>query len=273
MAASGNPVVDYAALFQTPATEQLKASRDYARSANAPEAAAGCVEAIRRYGFCVLDDVIPLEAVDAVCEEIRAAPAKNRANKEAVAAGGGLQRTGRLPYASEPVSDLVWMPLYTSHLAHPTVTAVARAMLDDHLRIAQFNFRAIGVSDEEKLRDPGQWLKREWHTDWPHDLSAYGAGEKGFRDGEAPRHGSRNAGCVRQPFPDVCMALTMIWYLTDGNERTGATWIVPGRCMRHRPCWPPFLHRPICHHFSPGGARKPEIHRVDPESGSTLRLL
>ena len=36
---------------------------------------------------------------------------------------------------------------------------------------------------------------------------------------------------IRQPFPDVCMALTMIWYLTDGNERTGATWIVPGPCQ------------------------------------------
>ena len=30
------------------------------------------------------------------------------------------------------------------------------------------------------------------------------------------------------------MALTMIWYLTDGNERTGATWIVPGSHRDHR---------------------------------------
>ena len=60
---------------------------------------------------------------------------------------------------------------------------------DDHLRIAQFNFRPISKSDEERLSDPKQQLKREWHTDWPHDLSAYGS--------------ERNAGCVRQPFPDV----------------------------------------------------------------------
>ena len=40
----------------TPATEQLKATRDYARSAKAPleEVLAGCVQAIRTYGFCVV---------------------------------------------------------------------------------------------------------------------------------------------------------------------------------------------------------------------------
>ena len=81
--------------------------------------------------------------------------------------------------------------------------------------------------------------------------TADGAGETDFKPGNM-----RNAGCVRQPFPDVCMCaamgsrevaeaiftlcralphhvavrrcLTMIWYLTDGNERTGGTWIVPG---------------------------------------------
>ena len=29
-------------------------------------------------------------------------------------------------------------------------------------------------------------------------------------------------------------SLTMFWYLTDGNERTGATWIVPGSHRDHR---------------------------------------
>ena len=49
------PAVDYS-LFMTPATEQLKATRDYARSAKAPleEVLAGCVQAIRTYGFCVV---------------------------------------------------------------------------------------------------------------------------------------------------------------------------------------------------------------------------
>ena len=51
-----------------------------------------------------------------------------------------------------------------------------------------------------------------------------GAGEQNFDpDGEEHRWGLRNSGAVRQPFPDVCMCLTMIWYMTDGNERTGGT--------------------------------------------------
>ena len=50
------------------------------------------------------------------------------------------------------------------HLAHPVVVAVAKAMLDDHLRIAQLNFRPVGKSDEEELSDPTTQLKREWHT-------------------------------------------------------------------------------------------------------------
>jgi hypothetical protein len=43
-------------------------------------------------------------------------------------------------------------------------------MLDPHLRIAQTElFKAIAPSHESQ-RPPGQ---RSWHTDWPHDLSAY----------------------------------------------------------------------------------------------------
>jgi hypothetical protein len=156
----------------------------------------------------VLDDVIPSEEVDEVCEEVRNAPAKNQANKQA--GDAGLRRKGRLPWPSEPVSDLVWMPKYAKHLGHPMVTAVAKAMLDDHIRIAQFNFRAIGVTAEEQLANPNRKLMREWHTDWPHDLIGYGAGEKNF-EAKEDAWGQRNAGCVRQPFPDVCMALTMIW--------------------------------------------------------------
>ena len=161
--------------------------------------------------FCVLDDVIPPEAVGAVREEVREAPAKNAANKEAP---DGLRRTGRLSRPEHPVCDLVWMPRFCEHLAHPVVVAVAKAMLDDHLRIAQLNFRPVDKSDEEELSDPTTQLKREWHTvrrplhntpqhdgiahfsaaaqDWPHDLSAL-----------TRRVSVNNAGSVRQPFPDV----------------------------------------------------------------------
>lgn len=55
---------------------------------------------------------------------------------------------------------------------------------------------------------------RGWHTDWPHDLSSYG-------------QGARHAGAIAQPFPPVCMCLTMVWYLTDTDSESGGTWVVP----------------------------------------------
>ena len=57
--------------------------------------------------------------------------------------------------------------------------------------------------------------KRGWHTDWPHDLTAYG-------------QGGAHSGAVGQPFPDVCMCLSMVWFLTDAGSESGGTWIVPG---------------------------------------------
>ena len=155
--------------------------------------------------------MIPPEVVGAVREEVREAPAKNAANKEAP---NGLRRAGRLSRPEHPICDLVWMPQFCEHLAHPVVVAVAKAMLDDHLRIAQLNFRPLAKGDEEELSDPTTQLKREWHTvrrplhcrfvflgvahlsaaaqDWPHDLSAL-----------TRRVSVNNAGSVRQPFPDV----------------------------------------------------------------------
>ena len=205
--------IDYTPM-KTVATEELKQSRDYARSAtkhSLQEAVAGCVESLQRYGFCVLDDVIPEGEVDEVCEEVRQAPSKSQANRELLEQGDpqGIQRDGRLKYPSSPVCDLAWMPKYSEHLAHPVVVAVAKSMLDDHIRIAQFNYRAIGQSSEGSRLDPRRRLLREWHTDWPHDLIGYGAGEKHFEEGKQG-WGQRNAGCIRQPFPDVCMCLTMM---------------------------------------------------------------
>ncbi len=48
---TGDAVVDYS-VFQTPDTEHLKESRDYARSAHEPleNVVAGCIESLRRNG-------------------------------------------------------------------------------------------------------------------------------------------------------------------------------------------------------------------------------
>ena len=63
----------------------------------------------------------------------------------------------------------------------------------------------------------GPPFARDWHTDWPHDPSAYG--------GDNP---NENIGFIRQPFPDVTMCVVVIFYLNDVDEQSGGTWVIPG---------------------------------------------
>ena len=231
------------------ATAELVRTRAYAFSAlgTANDLVGGCADALGRYGFCVVDDVIPPDEVPRVRDEVNAAETVIAGNVAAIRqlldaspdsthsvqalkavldnAPTGIElrpvrRTGRPP---KPPNDIVWLPHYAPYLAHPAITAVARRVLDDHLKIAQLHLRPIAAAagaapggfGTAKYR--GRADTREWHTDWPHDLSAYGSGQA-----------SLNAGCIRQPFPDVTMCLAMIWYLTDVDADSGATWVVPG---------------------------------------------
>jgi ectoine hydroxylase-related dioxygenase (phytanoyl-CoA dioxygenase family) len=140
-----------------------------------------------------------------------------------------LRPVGRVGRPPKPPNDIVWMPEYARFLAHPQVTAVARQVLDDHLRIAQLHPKVLYTSPDDTSGNfsghdlfglprlyGGGTNVREWHTDWPHDPSAYG--------GDNP---DENAGCLRQPFPDIAMCLVMICFLTDVDEKTGGTWVVP----------------------------------------------
>lgn len=228
------------------ATAELKKNRAYAFSAQADpveETVAGCADSLARYGFCVIDNVIPPEETKSIRDEILAADEKIRTNREAVqklsdengleggallaaatSQGAELRPARRAGYPPKLPNDIIWMPEYARHLANPVVTSIARRVLDDHLRIAQLHTRIIAAQSEDgtpggfgapKYRGDAQ--TREWHTDWPHDLSAYGRDDP-----------YANAGCIRQPFPDLTMCLVMIWYLTDVDENSGGTWVVPG---------------------------------------------
>jgi ectoine hydroxylase-related dioxygenase (phytanoyl-CoA dioxygenase family) len=226
-------------------TAELARTRPYAFAvADQPDhTVAGCADSLSRYGFCVIENVIPASEVDVVREEIVAADAIVSRNSQAIkdlsdlkglegedllkqAAGNNveLRPVRRVGHPPQPPNDIVWMPEYARHLANPVVTAVARRVLDDHLRIAQLHTRIIATDESDGTRGGfgavehrGRADSRRWHTDWPHDLSAYGADDP-----------NRNAGCIRQPFPDVTMCLVMIWYLTDVDEDSGGTWVVPG---------------------------------------------
>ncbi len=227
-------------------TAELKRTRAYAFSATADpieDTVVGCADSIDRYGFCVIDNVIPADEVDTIREEMVAAHATAARNIQAirdlsdkkglagqalldeVAANGlELRPVRRAGHAPKPPCDIIWMPQYARHLANPVVTAVARRVLDDHLRIAQLHPRMIAADSPDgtpggfgRVQYRGRADTREWHTDWPHDLSAYAMDDP-----------SGNVGCVRQPFPDVTLCLVMIWYMTDVDEDSGGTWVVPG---------------------------------------------
>ena len=226
-------------------TAELVRTRAYAFSAALPleDVVASCVDSLDRYGFCVIDNVIPDSQVDDIRDEVLAARdtvtqkikgisglvereglsaeelLKNPAAKEM-----GLRPVRRVGHPPKIANDIVWMPKYAQHLANPIVTAVARRVLDDHLRIAQMHPRIIKPTKPNGT--PGDFGTgdhrgcpeiRGWHTDWPHDLSAYGMGDP-----------QENVGCIRQPFPDVTMCLVMIWYFSDVDENSGGTWAVPG---------------------------------------------
>ena len=227
--------------------EALSRSRGYAFDAANEGAVVGASEALARYGFCVIDNVIPPNDVPALRSEVDRAEATiagnmaairdwlarhpdsaksiaaTRTTLEAAPASIQLRPVRRLGRPPKPPNDIVWLPRYAHHLAHPTLLGIARRVLDDHLKIAQLHLRPIAASDANApggfghVRYRGRADTREWHTDWPHDLSAYGADNP-----------LENAGCIRQPFPDVAMCLVMIWYLTDVDADSGATWVVPG---------------------------------------------
>ncbi len=205
---------------------------------------ANCADSLDRYGFCVVDNVIPTDQVDAIRDEVVEADAAVNRNiqdirdlfdqkganadksllDQALENNIELRPVRRIGHPPKPPNDIIWMPRYARYLAHPVITAVARRVLDDHLRIAQLHMRIIEADGPDgtpggfgPVKRRGRADTREWHTDWPHDLSAYGRAK--------PNH---NVGCIRQPFPDVTMCLVMIWYLTDVDEDSGGTWVVPG---------------------------------------------
>lgn len=222
------------------ATRELAASRAYAFDANAPadELAAGCLDALDTYGFCALENVIPAAAVDDVREEVVAANRRSAANLAALqrlppeqdpslVKDVELRPVRRRGHPPKPPCDIIWMPQLAEYMTHPALLAVARRKLDDHLRIAQLHVRIIqgdrdgasgGFGPPARRGNPAA---RGWHTDWPHDLTAYGVANPLL-----------NAGCIRQPFPDLAMCVVMIFYLTDADADadadSGGTFVVPG---------------------------------------------
>ena len=198
-------------------TPELVASRAYARNLeidSVAEVIAGCSDSLRRYGFCVVDHVVPRDQVDAVYHEL----SDEQEAKLAALTPEEKQRPGPdgKPRGMAFLSPTL-QPLFSAHVCHPAVVGIAQTVLDNHVRIAQSAQRNVASDDQAgdgvggfgPLENRGP-LGREWHTDWPHDLY------------QGPN------GAIRQPFADIAMCLSMVWYMTDVDEDSGGTFCVPG---------------------------------------------
>ena len=137
-----------------------------AASLPADQVVSGCVESIRRYGFTVIDHVIPAGQVAAVRDEVIAAERIIGRNIAAIrdlqsgTTGAEIPAVELRPvrhagHPPKPPNDIVWLPRYARHLANPVVTALARRVLDDHLRIAQLHLRIIKAATGRTARPAG----------------------------------------------------------------------------------------------------------------------
>ena len=193
----------------------------------------GYLQSLRLQGFCVIEMAIPADRVSAVRESVHqgrlllqrdreAERSKRlelaRGNNPDFQSGNGRLRPPMAPHAE--LCDIARNETFAEYLAEPRVLRVARAMLDTHVRILQTEVNKSSKPAGEALSEQ-QLRRRGWHSDWPHDLSAYGPSS------EEPWN---HCGAVAQPFPDVCMALSTVWYLgpEDVTPHNGGTWIVPG---------------------------------------------
>jgi ectoine hydroxylase-related dioxygenase (phytanoyl-CoA dioxygenase family) len=206
-----------------------------------------CSNIFNKYGFCVIDEVIPSKEISAIRDEIIEAQKKISKNikkiKELLNSKKfkedqllrnkkikirSLGREGRL---AKPVNDIIWMPSFAKYLGNSSLIKLGKNLLDNHIRIAQIHPKIIPSNISEDSSEilmgndsfglprlyKGPATARDWHTDWPHDPSASGGGNS-----------DENIGFIRQPFPDVTMCLVIIFYLNDVDEKSGGTWAVPG---------------------------------------------
>ena len=193
----------------------------------------GYLQSLRVQGFCVVERVIPEDQVSTVRESVHRGRQLLQQDREAERSkrielerrknfdsqiGSGPVRPPMAPNAE--LCDIARNEIFAECLVAPRVLRVAKAMLDTHVRILQTEVNKSSKPTAEALSEE-QLLRRGWHSDWPHDLTAYGPSSE-----ELWKH----CGAVAQPFPDVCMALSTVWYLgpEDVTPYNGGTWIVPG---------------------------------------------
>ena len=123
------------------------------------------------------------------------------------------------------------MPKFAKAIARSNILELIKIILDDHVRLSQFHSKIIKSNKQKKVfyldtfktpRSSGSDKNlRDWHTDWPHDPWGGGITAK------------TNIGSIKEPFPDITMSLTLVWFLSD-VKKTGGTIIMPGSHKRKK---------------------------------------
>ena len=166
------------------------------------------VARVKEQGFTVIENVIPPGRLAEIREDVVKAASILQAEWDALDTQNWLEHTTPGAPSDTPpgISQIAHLLSLAPYFGDERMLGVARGLLDPHVRIAQCE--AVGGT----IRPPNDNRPdyREWHSDWPHDLTA------------GPHSGS-----IAQPFPDVTMALSTVWYLSDASLQSGGTWTVP----------------------------------------------
>ena len=197
-------------------------------------------------GYAVLEDIIETSLIETLRLEVLEAQKKIFDNAEKIRSvlakdslitdeelmrrdDVQLRSSGRVGYVSKLPSDLIYLPRFSVSLAHATFLSTVEECFSTEVRLCQIHPKVIPRSETGtikrhidllgigKMYSSGSPLARDWHRDWPHDLTGYGGGNPG-----------ENIGFVRADSPDAVLCLTAVHYLRDSEQDSGATWVIPG---------------------------------------------
>ena len=150
-------------------------------------------------GYCIIEGLIPADEIadvrESIASHLRAAHAETE--KRTAEVRGKGHRIGGAGVQSHPGiinQDQAIAP----YLTDPRIIETVQALFGDHHRIW-----GIGAIANHPNNDRGYW-----HADWPYNQT--------------------NAAHIPAPYADTCTKLSSLWMLTDFNETTGGTLVLPG---------------------------------------------
>ena len=150
-------------------------------------------------GFCILEEVIPGDAVDSVREEVEGAVSAHQKINEQMQANVRARghRIGASGVAA--LGGLInHVPGFGRYLTDRRIVDPCESIFGPYTRVS-----SLGAV----MNHPGN-ARGYWHSDWPFNQTV--------------------ATHVPAPYPDAVMHITAIFMLSPFTEETGGTLVVPG---------------------------------------------